>query len=90
MVDYKEKTDKELPLDKQPLSVTVCKIGKHFIVDPVTDEEEVIDARLTVATDDKGKLCAMQKGGDTPLTTEDISSMIEIGVEKCNELRKSL
>ena len=90
VIDYKEKTDKGLPLNKQPVSVTVCKIGNYFIIDPTTEEEKVIDARLTVATDEKSQLCALQKGGDYPLTEEDISKMLDIGVEKCNELRKAL
>ena len=90
VIDYMEKTDKSLPLNKQPTSVTVYKIGNHFIVDPTTEEEKVIDARLTVATDEKSQLCAMQKGGDNPLTAEEISKMIDIAVEKCNDLRKAL
>ncbi|MBR9691821.1 exosome complex protein Rrp42 [Candidatus Woesearchaeota archaeon] len=90
VVDYSEKTDEALPLAKMPVSVTVCKIGSHFIIDPTTEEEKVIDARLTVATDEKNQLCALQKGGDYPLTIDDISKMLDIGVEKCNELRKAL
>ena len=90
VIDYSEKTDKSLPLNKQPTSVTVCKIGKHFIIDPATEEEKVIDARLTVATDEKNQLCALQKGGEYTLTEEEISKMLDIGIEKCNELRKAL
>ncbi|MBW2995688.1 exosome complex protein Rrp42 [Candidatus Woesearchaeota archaeon] len=90
VIDYKTKTDTPVPLTKQPISVTVCKIGKHFIVDPITEEEKVIDARLSVATDEKGNLCALQKGGDYPLTEEDIAKMLDIGIDKCNELRKAL
>jgi len=89
-IDYKKKTDKSLPLDKQTVSVTVCKIGKHFIVDPITEEEKIIDARLTIATDQNQNLCAMQKGGDSPLTEEEISKMTDIGIKKCDELRKAL
>ncbi|MEE9525007.1 MAG: exosome complex protein Rrp42 [Candidatus Woesearchaeota archaeon] len=90
IVDYSEKTDEKLPLSKQPVSVTVCKIGKHLIIDPSIEEGKVIDARLTVATDEKGQLCALQKGGDTPLSVEEISTMLDIGIDKCNELRKAL
>ena len=89
-VDYKEKTEESLPLNKEPVSVTICKIGDHLIVDPLTEEELVIDARLTVATDEKEEIVAMQKGGEVPLSEEDIAKMIEIGIEKCNELRKAL
>ncbi|MBD3354558.1 exosome complex protein Rrp42 [Candidatus Woesearchaeota archaeon] len=89
-IDYKNKTDKSLSLDKQTVSVTVCKIGDHLIVDPITEEEKVIDARMTIATDQNQNLCAMQKGGDSPLTEEEISKMVDIGVKKCDELRKAL
>jgi len=89
-VDYKKKSKKKIDLQNIPLSVTVCKIGSKFVVDPTTDEEKAIDARLTVATLEDGTLCAMQKGGDTPLTEEEIAKMIDIGVEKGKELRGAL
>ena len=89
-VDYKNKTDKKLPLEKEPISVTVIKIGNKFIVDPDTEEEKVIDSRLTVASMEDGTLCALQKGGDFPLTTDEISEMLDIGMEKAKELRKCL
>ena len=89
-VNYKEKTDKKLPLGKSPIAVTVIKIGDKFIVDPDTDEEKVIDARLTVSSIEDGTLCAMQKGGDFPLSIEDIDKMLDIGIEKGKELRHYL
>ena len=89
-VDYKNKTDKKLNLEKLPIAVTVIKIGNKFIVDPGTEEEKVVDARLTVSSIENGTLCAMQKGGDIPLSAEDISKMLDIGIEKGKELRKHL
>ncbi|MBW2965746.1 exosome complex protein Rrp42 [Candidatus Woesearchaeota archaeon] len=89
-INYMEKTDTPLPLNKEPISVTVCKIGKHFIVDPIIEEEKVIDARLTVAVGEDGKLYALQKGEDTPLKEEEIMQMVDIAVEKTKELRKAL
>ena len=87
-IDYKKKTNKGLDLKDTPLSVTVIKIGDKFIVDPDSEEEKVVDARLTVASLSDGTLCAMQKGGDYPLTAEDVSKMVDIGIEKGKELRK--
>ena len=87
-LDYKKKTNKGLDLKDTPLSVTVIKIGDKFIVDPDSDEEKATDARLSVASLSDGTLCALQKGGDCPLTAEDISKMIDLGVEKGKELRK--
>lgn len=87
-IDYKEKTDKPIELKDIPISVTVIKIGDKFIVDPDSEEEKVVDARLTVCSLSDGTLCAMQKGGDYPLTAEDIEKMVDIAVEKGKELRK--
>ena len=89
-VDYKNKTDKKLQLEKTPIAVTVIKIGDKFIIDPDTEEEKVIDARLTVSSTENGTLCALQKGGDFSLTHEDINKMLDIGIEKGKELRKYL
>jgi len=92
IVDYKKKTKDTLPLNlkKIPTSCTVSKIGNHFIVDPVHEEEEKVEARLTVEVEEDGTLCALQKGGDKPLTAEDIDNMVGIGIEKSKELRKFL
>jgi len=89
-VDHKQKTDKKLPLEKMLIAVTVIKIGHKFIVDPDTDEEKTVDARLTVSSIEDGTLCALQKGGDFSLTVEDIEQMLEIGIEKGKELREYL
>ncbi|MCK4522094.1 MAG: exosome complex protein Rrp42 [Nanoarchaeota archaeon] len=88
---YKEPTKDKLPLSaKEPVAVTVCKIGDYLIIDPTSEEEKVIDARLTVAITKEGKICAMQKGGTTPLSAGDIDKMVELAAKKCEELRKYL
>lgn len=89
IIDYKSKTSKKLPLAREPIGVTVSKIGDCMIVDPLTTEEKVTDARLTVSSFD-GKLCALQKGGDVPLTIEEIGKMVDIGLKKAEEIRKVL
>lgn len=89
-IDYKNLTDKGLELKSLPVGVTVVKIGKNFVVDPTNSEEKYVDARLTVATLDNGDICALQKGGETPLTTEDIKRMVELGIAKGKELRAHL
>ena len=90
-IDYSSPlSDNSLPLSSLPVSVTVCKIGNHFVVDPLSEEEKVVDARLTVATNEKGQLCAMQKGGDSSLSSEDIMKMVDLAIVKCDELRKQV
>jgi len=86
-VNYKERTNKKLPLSKEPITVTVIKTGKNFIVDPDIEEEKVIDARLTVASEKNNVLCALQKGGDFSLTSDEVIKMVDIALEKAKELR---
>ena len=88
--DYKHLSKKGLPLLETPIEVTVVKIGENFIVDPTEDEESVLDSRLTVAVLESGNLCALQKGGDKPLTAEEVDKMVELAIKKSKELRKLL
>ncbi|NOZ80299.1 MAG: exosome complex protein Rrp42 [DPANN group archaeon] len=89
-IDYKTKTDKRIKMNKHPISVTVWKIGKHLLVDPTSDEEEAAEARLTVASIEDGKLCAMQKGGEEPLDMKDIQKMVDMALENAAKIRKNL
>ncbi len=89
-VNYKKITDKKLPLARLPLSVTVMKIGDYLFVDPSIEEEKVVDSRLTVAMTQDGKICAMQKGGDVPVTIDDVGRMIELATAKAAELMSKL
>lgn len=90
IVDYKSMTDKKLPIARFPVSVTVTKIGDFLLVDPTVEEEKAVDSRLTVAITDGGKICAMQKGGNSPLSIDEIGRMIDIAVSKAAELSKQL
>ena len=89
-LDYKHLTDEKLSISKHPIPVTVFKIGNYFIVDPTKEEEQNYDARLTVTTMEDGKICALQKNGNSGLSIDDISKMIDIAKEKANEIRKKV
>lgn len=89
-VDYKKKTAKKLPLKEEPVEVAVYKMGKNFFVDPSIEEEESYDARLNVAVTSDGNICAIQKGGNSALTADDIVNMADLAVKKSKELRKAL
>jgi len=86
-IDYKKKTDVPLPLTKEPLPITVYKINGLLIVDPTAEEEKVADARLTISSDAKNILSALQKGGEGPLSTDEIAVMIDIAFDKAKMLR---
>lgn len=87
-VKYDEKTEKSVALAHTPVACTVLRIGNNLIVDPTNDEEKASDARLTTVSLENGNLCAMQKGGNTPLSSEDVMEMVELSLAKAKELRK--
>jgi len=77
-----------LPVSQKPVTVTVCKVGQNFLLDPNIQEEEVVDARLSVAVREDGRICAMQKQGPGGLTMKDIDTIIDMVMKKSEELRK--
>lgn len=87
-IDYSKITDQQVPMLKYPISITVIKIGNFFIVDPLPEEEAMMDARLSVASLSDGTICAMQKGGVVPIKAEDIKTMVSLAVRKAKELSK--
>jgi exosome complex component RRP42 len=60
------------------------------MVDPSLDEQNVMDARLTITTIEDDSICAMQKGGIGYLTVEEIKAACELARIKAAELRKHL
>jgi exosome complex component RRP42 len=78
-----------LPIVNYPMSVTFAKIGNKLILDTWLDEEQVMDARLTMTMDKDGNICAIQKGGGSGyFTKEEILEATKIATEKTAELRK--
>ena len=88
-VDHESKTNVGLKLNRLPITTTLYKINNTIVVDVNNKEEEVIDARLSVSVAD-GNIHAMQKGGDTPLSFDEINKMIDIAMKKEKELVKFL
>jgi exosome complex component RRP42 len=79
-----------LPLKSRPITVTLGKINDKLIVDPCLEEEQVMDARISMAINDEGNICAIQKGGSGYFTPQQIVEASKIVQEKAAELRKKL
>jgi exosome complex component RRP42 len=79
-----------LPMKSHPITVTLGKINNKLIVDPWLEEEQVIDARLTMAINDEGNICAIQKGCAGYFTQQQILEGMKLAMEKAAELRKKL
>ncbi|MCD6591250.1 MAG: exosome complex protein Rrp42 [Candidatus Aenigmarchaeota archaeon] len=87
-VVYGEKTDTTLPVNDIPIPVTVAKINGKLFVDPDLEEEDSIDARLTITTKSNGNVCALQKGRTGSFSFEEIEEAIKISVRKGKEIRE--
>jgi len=77
-----------LPMQNYPIAMTFAKINDKLIVDPWLEEEQVMDARLTITIDKDEKICAIQKGGTGYFTKEQILEIANIAKEKAPEIRK--
>jgi len=83
-------TDYPLPMREPPISSTYVKFNDVIVADPSIDEEEIADARLTVATDKNGDIRAMQKGLKGSFTVEEIQNIIKDSLVNGEALRKKL
>jgi exosome complex component RRP42 len=83
-----EKTKKKLPLDHLPIACTFHRVDGRLLLDADRDEEKAASARLTITTRDDGSVCAVQKGGDEGLTTEEVLHAVETSIKKGKEIRK--
>ena len=82
--------DYPLPLRDPPVSCTSVKFNGVIVADPALDEEEIADARLTVATDKNGDIRAMQKGLNGSFTVDEIKKVINDSINNGNKIREEL
>jgi exosome complex component RRP42 len=77
-----------LPVQNYPIPITFAKFEDKMAVDPWLEEEQVMDARLTITIEKDGKICAIQKGGTGYFIAEQVMEMAKIAKEKSAEIRK--
>ena len=80
----------KLPINKRPITVTIAKIGNKLVVDPLLEEEQIMDARISMAIDDDGHICAIQKGGSGYFEPDQVLEAAKIVEQKAKEMRKKL
>jgi exosome complex component RRP42 len=83
-------TMEPLPIRDKALMCTFAKIGEQMVLDPSLDEEEILSARISIGMTASGNICALQKGGETPLTKEEIMNAVKVTEEKTKELMEYL
>ncbi len=76
----------KLPVVKIPIPVTSYKINGKLVLDATREEEESIDARITITTTGE-HICSIQKGHGGYLTEEELFKAIEYSFKKGEEIR---
>jgi exosome complex component RRP42 len=79
--------DRDLPVGDVPIAITSVKIGDKLLIDATVEEENALDARITLSTNEKGELCAAQKGGNGYFTTEELEKAVDLSILKGKEIR---
>ena len=79
-----------LPVHKIPVSVTIANINNTLVLDPTEEEEAIMDARITLDTDDGGNLCAGQKGEPGSFSPEQIVTAAEWSIARGREIRRQI
>jgi len=86
-LDFKS-SEISLPIQNYPIEVTMAKIDDKLIVDPSLEEEDVIDAQITIAIGKNDEICAIQKSKVGAFTVDDISKAVTLATKKAKELRE--
>jgi len=79
-----------LPIKNKLVTLTWGRIGDDLILDPSIDEEQIMDARLTIGIDETGHIVSMQKGGMGSLTIDDVTHIVSQSMELSKEIMKYL
>lgn len=79
-----------LPIRDLAVPCTFVKLGNLLLLDPSLDEERALDSRITVATDQESRVCAMQKGDVGGFTVGEIMQAVRIAKVKGEEIRKKM
>jgi exosome complex component RRP42 len=88
VVDTGNKRDP--PITTMPISITAVRIGDAVILDPTSEEEACMDARITITTNSEGHFTAMQKGSTGSFTIEQLKKAAETARIKGEMVRTKL
>lgn len=78
------------PITTIPISITAVRIGDAVILDPTSEEEACMDARITITTNSDGHFTAMQKGSTGAFTIEQLKKAAETARIKGEMVRTKL
>jgi exosome complex component RRP42 len=82
--------DYKLDLVHVPVESTFVRLGEAIVVDPTFDEEQAAQGRLTVATDETGRVVAMQKGLVGAFSPDDVRDIVRRALRHGDRLRAQI
>lgn len=80
--------DRELPVIFRPVSVSIIKVKRNFLIDPLLEEEDIAEVKLSIGIRDDDKICSIQKQGRGTFSFEEIEMALDLAIEKSKELRR--
>lgn len=82
--------DYPLAIHHWPIESTFVRLGDAIVVDPSFDEERAAQGRVTVATDESGRVVAMQKGLIGAFSPDDIRSLVRRAFVHGDKMREAV
>lgn len=82
--------EQDISLTKEPVTVTGRKIEDALMWDSTGEEEDALDARMTVTLTEDDNIVAMQKGGMQSYSQEEIKETMEEAKNQTEKLREVL
>jgi exosome complex component RRP42 len=79
-----------VPVERTPISVTLARIGDALVVDPNSEEEVLMDVRITITTDDEGNICASQKGEASTISPAQVLEAADASIRVGKEIRAQM
>nr|XP_057942953.1 exosome complex component RRP43 [Doryrhamphus excisus] len=78
-----------LNIVKHPVAASFCVFDDSIVItDPTAEEEQLSTSRLTVVTDEEGRLCSMHKPGGTSFSGERLQELINRATARQKEIQK--
>lgn len=94
-IDYEKESKKKLPLAKDiaPITFSFYKLGDSLIVDPIREEEEACEAKISWGVskiDGEHFINSCQKGLEVSFSIEEIEEMMKMLPKKFEEVNEKL
>ncbi len=86
----KQVRGERLKINDRVVSITIAKIGNYYVVDPNLEEESIADTRIFIAVSRDKKIAGIQKMGMTSIPLADMDKIIDIALEKGEELHQKI